>query len=66
MFLYDAKDVPLAKATTKGDGKFEFKDVVAGSYYLYSEKEVTNREVRASVEVKAGATTKAELKLLLK
>ena len=66
VFLYDAKGNPLAKTTTKPDGTFEFKDLPPGAYYLYSEKESTNRLVKELVEVKAGETTAKELSLLLK
>ena len=66
VFLYDAKGTALAKATTKADGTFEFKDLPPGAYFLFSEKVPTNREVKAAVEVKAGETTTKELELLLK
>lgn len=66
VFLYDAKGNALAKATTKADGTFEFKELVPGAYYLFSEKVPINREVKTAVEVKAGATTAKELELVLK
>ena len=66
VFLYDAKGNPLAKATTKADGSFEFKELVPGTYYLFSEKERTNRQVKEQVDVKAGELTAKDLELLLK
>jgi hypothetical protein len=66
VFLYDAKGNPLAKSTTKADGTFEFKELAPGTYYLFSEKQSTNRQVKEPVEVKPGETTAKELELLLK
>lgn len=66
VFLYDAKGNPLAKATTKDDGTFAFKDLPPGSYYLFSEKITTNRQVKDQVDVKPGETTAKELELYLK
>jgi hypothetical protein len=66
VFLYDAKGNPLAKATTKPDGTFEFKGLPPGDYYLFSEKESTNRIVKEQVAVKPGETMTKELELLLK
>lgn len=66
VYLYDAKGAALAKTNTKADGTFEFKDLVPGTYYLFSEKVPTNRQVKEQVEVKAGATATKDLELLLK
>ena len=66
VFLYDAKGNPLAKATTKADGTFAFTDLPPGTYFLYSDKDSTRRQVKEQVDVKAGATTTKELELLLK
>ncbi|MBN9118076.1 MAG: carboxypeptidase regulatory-like domain-containing protein, partial [Planctomycetes bacterium] len=65
VFLYDAKGNAIAKAATKTDGAFEFKDLPPGAYYLFSEKVSTRRNVKESVEVKAGETTTKELELLI-
>jgi hypothetical protein len=66
VFLYDAKGNPLAKATTKADGSYEFKDLPPGPYFLYSEKVSTNRHVKEPVDVKPGEPTTKDLALLLK
>ncbi len=66
VFLYDAKGNPLAKVTTKADGTFEFKELPPGAYFLFSEKDSTNRRVKEQVDVKPGETTTKELELLLK
>lgn len=66
VFLYDDKGNAKAKTTTKDDGSFEFKDVLPGAYYLFSEKESTNRHIKQEVAVKAGETLNVTLELLLK
>jgi hypothetical protein len=66
VFLYDDKGNAKAKTQTKPDGTFEFKDLLPGSYYLFSEKESTNRQIKQEVVVKAGETLPVTLELLLK
>jgi hypothetical protein len=66
VFLYDAKGTPLAKATTKADGTFAFKDLPPGTYYLFSQKISTNRQAKEQVDVKPGETTTKQLELFLK
>ena len=66
VFLYDDKGNAKAKTTSKDDGSFEFKDVLPGAYYLFSEKETTNRHIKKEIAVKAGETLQVTLELLLK
>jgi hypothetical protein len=66
VFLYDEKGNARAKTTTKDGGAFAFRDVPPGAYYLFCEKEVTNRQVKTEVKVKPDETTQATLELLLK
>jgi hypothetical protein len=66
VFLLDEKDDVKAKTTTKPDGTFEFKDVIPGSYFLFSNKESTNRHIKQEVVVKPGETLMLTLELLLK
>jgi hypothetical protein len=66
VFLYDEKRNPLAKATTKKDGTFEFADVPPGKYSLYAIHVDTNREVLTDVLVAPGATTKQDLEMFLR
>jgi hypothetical protein len=66
VFLYDDKGNARAKTTTRPDGSFDFKELVPGPYYLFSEKESTGRQVKEEVTVKPGETTGVTLELLLK
>jgi hypothetical protein len=66
VFLYDEKGNAKAKTTTKTDGTFEFKDLLPGSYYLFSDKVSTNRHIKKAVVVKPGETLAVTLELLLK
>jgi hypothetical protein len=66
VFLYDDKGAAKAKTTTKADGSFEFKELVPGAYYLFSEKETTNRHIKQEVAVKPGETLMVTLELVLK
>ena len=66
VFLYDDKGNAKAKTTTKNDGAFDFKDLVPGPYYLFSEKETTNRHIKQEVTVKPGETLNVTLELVLK
>jgi hypothetical protein len=66
VFLYDDKGNAKAKTTTNPDGLFEFRDLVPGSYYLFSVKESTNRHIKKEVVVKPGDTLMVTLELLLK
>ena len=56
------KPIPVANATTSGDGTFEMKDVPAGKYMLMAMVRGAG-SARETIEVKAGETTKADLKL---
>jgi hypothetical protein len=66
VFLYDDKGNSKAKTTTDEGGAFEFKDLAPASYFLYCEKETTNRHIKKEVTVKAGDTVVETLELLLK
>jgi hypothetical protein len=66
VFLYDGKGNARAKTTTRADGSFEFKEVQPGPYYLFCEKESTNRHIKQEVAVRPGETLAATLELLLK
>lgn len=66
VFLYDDKGNAKAKTTTSADGTFEFKELAPGRYYLFSEKESTNRHIKQDVAVKPGETQSIMLELLLK
>lgn len=55
------KPIPLATATTDGDGKFTLADVPVGDYTLIArQKGVGN--ARQNVSVKSGEVTRVELK----
>jgi hypothetical protein len=66
VFLYDDKKAAKAKATSKPDGSFEFKDLPPGRYSLYTQNEVSNTEATADVDVAPGETAPADLTLLLR
>jgi len=66
VFLYDDKRNPLAKATTKRDGTFEFPALPPGRYSLYAIHVDTNRDVLTDVTVNAGETTTSDLEMFLR
>ncbi|WP_197531210.1 carboxypeptidase-like regulatory domain-containing protein [Posidoniimonas corsicana] len=63
--LRDPSQQPVASASTNAQGQFLFTGVKPGKYLVWSVKEQSQRVGATGVEVKAGATATAELKLSL-
>lgn len=63
--LRDAEQSPVASSQTNAQGEFLFKAVKPGKYLVWSIKAQSQRVGAAAVEVKAGVTSRAELRLSL-
>jgi hypothetical protein len=64
--LLDDKGKLKDSAKTDMNGKFGFKKVPPGEYFLFCEKPATKREARKRIVVKEGEVEKADLDLVLK
>lgn len=63
--LRDADQQPIAAAKTNAGGEFVFEAVKPGKYLVWSVKSQSQRVGANAIEVKPGATSRADLKLSL-
>lgn len=65
VFLYDAAAKPVKEAVTDANGLYEFKDMPAGTYFVYAYNVPTRRESKKRVDLKPGAKETIDLPLML-